>query len=297
MSRTNVIKKDKVRQVHVNPAYFAGAHLPPVDDEAVPYDFPDSEEIDSARSHWRDAGSVEEDQDNTRRSRKSEAGAVQAREMGTEDFRNGENFNAGNRESRTVSTENDKPKPDKPHGTNLPAETKAAVLTASVLVEAQKRGWQEGRAKAESEMRELLAGAAATLAQVGKLAESLRAEVAMDAMEIASEIAQRILERELEISPQEVVKIGRRAMKKLGGKRFIIRTNEKDADLFKKILKPPQEEGQAVSIEIVVDKKISRGGVIVESEQGLADARLKTQVEELIGAGFGRHEGKAKGDP
>ncbi|NOZ87028.1 MAG: hypothetical protein GXP49_12340, partial [Deltaproteobacteria bacterium] len=246
MSRTNVIKKDKVRQARVNPAYFAGAHLPDVDDEAVPYDFPDSEEIDSARLHRRNAGSGEEDQDqdNTRRSSKSKTGAIQAREMGSENFRNGEKFNAGNRESRTVSTESDKPKPDKPHGTNLPAETKTAVLTASVLVEAQKRGWQEGMAKAENEMRELLAGAAATLAQVGKLAESLRAEVAMDAMEIGSEIAQRILERELEISPQEVVKIGRRAMKKLGGKHFIIRTNEKDADLFKKILKPPQEEEQ-----------------------------------------------------
>jgi flagellar assembly protein FliH len=125
---------------------------------------------------------------------------------------------------------------------------------------------------------EALSGAIGALRLIGaKLAEQARS----DALEIAFQIARRILEAELAASPQPLFALVRTAVKRVGEAREVtLRLNPLDAAMVEE--EPREKLGLSLAtVNIVADPALSRGDCVVESELGSVDGRLSGRLDEL----------------
>jgi type III secretion protein L len=133
-------------------------------------------------------------------------------------------------------------------------------------------GYQEGLAQAT----EVLLRARGDYEQLLKNANR-------DLMDLAFKIAEKIIGKQLQIDKTTIQSIVSQAMQGIRqSKQITIRVNPADA----KALKENEEElleklaGQR-TLDFVEDKKVQPGGCIIESEIGIVDAQLQTQLERL----------------
>jgi len=104
---------------------------------------------------------------------------------------------------------------------------------------------------------------------------------------LAVRIAQKIIGEELRTNPEAIVSIARQCLQGLGRERSLtIRVSQGEADLVRRRIGILREAaGFHRSIEVVADAAVNPGGCIVESEYGVIDARLETQIrcmEEIL---------------
>ena len=132
----------------------------------------------------------------------------------------------------------------------------------------------------EQRVRELVQAMLSGFAQQRReLLEDLQPYV----VRIAVEIARRIVGRELRTDPGLITNIARGALEQIGTAANVrVRVHPLDAQiLHEAILQWAPTSGEAAALEIVPDGSIERGGCLVESDQGVVDARLSTQFEEM----------------
>jgi type III secretion protein L len=141
-----------------------------------------------------------------------------------------------------------------------------------LVTEARDNGYQEGLAKATEFITKSKEYYQRT---VDSSTENLKM--------LAVKIAEKIVGRALELNPEVINDIVSQAIRTLRRqKNVIVRCNEEDFETLKK-----NEEnflgmmGQSGMIDFVADPKVSRGGCVVESEIGIVDARLETQLKTL----------------
>ncbi|HSP06146.1 MAG TPA: type III secretion system stator protein SctL [Acidobacteriota bacterium] len=128
------------------------------------------------------------------------------------------------------------------------------------------------------------------LAQVTELLAKARTEydaslrnASKDMLGLAFKIAEKIIGKALELDKNLVVDIVAQALQTVRQSRQItIRVNPEDA----KTLRASKETladglGQGRMIDVAEDKKVPRGGCIIESEIGIVEAHLQTQLERL----------------
>ena len=132
----------------------------------------------------------------------------------------------------------------------------------------------------EQRVRELVQAMLSGFAQQRReLLEDLQPYV----VRIAVEIARRIVGRELRTDPGLITNIARGALEQIGTAANVrVRVHPLDAQiLHEAILQWAPTSGEAAALEIAPDGSIERGGCLVESDQGVVDARLSTQFEEM----------------
>jgi len=134
----------------------------------------------------------------------------------------------------------------------------------------------EGRERGLQAVTELLAGARLAAARVQQAAEA-------DLRALAVRIAEKILDRELALRPDAVVDIAVAALRFAGEPREIsMRVHPDDLAAIERG-KPRLVErclaAQAVAFR--PDPAIGRGGCVIETELGVVDARLSTQLEAI----------------
>jgi len=99
----------------------------------------------------------------------------------------------------------------------------------------------------------------------------------------ASEIAKKILAEELTLRPEAIVSLAREAIKRVRNSSTVrIRVNPFDLST----LEERKEELFRIvagvrGIELAGDETLERGSVILETENGILDARIETQLENL----------------
>jgi type III secretion protein L len=148
----------------------------------------------------------------------------------------------------------------------------ANVERERLIDESRDSGYQEGLAKAT----ELITK---SKEYYQRTVESSKDNLKM----LAVKIAEKIVGRALELDAETINDIVSQAIRTLRRqKNVIVRCNQEDYDALKK-----HENdflgmmGQSGVIDFVADPKITRGGCIVESELGIVDARLETQLKTL----------------
>ena len=104
---------------------------------------------------------------------------------------------------------------------------------------------------------------------------------------LAVRIAEKIIGEELRLNPQATVSITRQCLQWLRRERSVaLRVSPAELDLMRERIDSLREAaGPHRSIEVIADPAISSGGCIVESEYGVIDARLETQIrcmEEVL---------------
>lgn len=102
-------------------------------------------------------------------------------------------------------------------------------------------------------------------------------------LRLAVKIAGKILGRELESNDNAFTDLVMRAMRGIQGEsRVQVRVNPSDMKKIQKDRKRLVEEvGQGREIELVEDAKVSEGGCVIETDLGIIDAQLETQLRVL----------------
>lgn len=189
---------------------------------------------------------------------------------------------------RPSSRVEDRTEPEPPQA--ISAETPAApreqareVDLAAAEAEARQRGLTEGMRAAEEAYR-------AKLARVESLGERLQAErdeffdrIEPEVVRLAVAVAEKILAQELELRPEVVVDMIRAAIRRIRDRETLrISVNPRD---FEQVRAAREDLTSAIdgvrNLEIVEDRRVGRGGCVIESPNGTLDARVETQIEEI----------------
>lgn len=162
------------------------------------------------------------------------------------------------------------------------AEAEATAIRAVAEADAARvRAEADALGRAEG-----LARAAATLVEAARARDRRLAAVEREVLALAVEVARKILGRELALAPGAVLDVVREALAAARDRREVaLRVNPADAtavragaDALARTL--ARAEGLAVR----EDPAVPAGGVVVETEAGLLDARLETQLALLRAA-------------
>ena len=134
----------------------------------------------------------------------------------------------------------------------------------------------EGRERGLAAVTELLAGARAAAARA-------RAGAEADLRALGVRIAEKLLGRELALDPAVVVDVAATAMRHAGEPReLVVRCATEDLEALERGKPRLLERCRAAqAVRFVADDRVSRGGCIIETELGLVDARLSTQLEAI----------------
>jgi len=165
------------------------------------------------------------------------------------------------------------------------AERAEAILAGALAeAEAVRRAAGEVRAAAVEEGRAegLLAGRAELEARLSGLAEAqarwlARAEV--EALDLAVEMARRILDRELRLDPAAAVEGARTALQVAGrGGSVRVRLHPDGLAQFR-ARAPALPDAEGGGLELVADPSLQPGDVVVETEAGQVDGRIDSRLE------------------
>lgn len=148
----------------------------------------------------------------------------------------------------------------------------ARAEVARAVEAATAAGGEEGHAQAQH-MRDEIAGLEA------RMLKEVEGEVVRTAVKVAAEL----LAAELQMREDAVVDIAATALMAARTARDInLRVNPRDA----KLLRDAKERlvsnlTRAKDLEIREDRRVKAGGVLIETEAGVIDAQLETQLEEI----------------
>lgn len=149
----------------------------------------------------------------------------------------------------------------------------AARAEVAANVEAAiAEGGEEGQSQAQH-MRDEIAGLEA------RMLKEVESEVVRTAVKVAAEL----LAAELQLREDAVVDIAATALLAARTARDInLRVNPRDA----KVLREAKDRlvsnlTRAKDLEIREDRRVKQGGVLIETEAGVIDAQLETQLEEI----------------
>jgi len=138
---------------------------------------------------------------------------------------------------------------------------------------------REGREIGKAEMTGMLSAAAAQ-------AERLRQRAGDQMIQLATQMAARILEEELACRPERIQLLARKALKEAKWAQWVrIKANPEDIEMLEKGKKEFLTFLSNVNeLSISADPKVPRGGCIIETEAGEVDATLETQVSAMYGS-------------
>jgi len=139
-----------------------------------------------------------------------------------------------------------------------------------------ERGRQEGIAKGLAEWNHILA-------QTAQRAEELARSWEETMLRLSIRVAEKIIGEQLKLHPETTVAIVREALAGVRpGRHLVIQVNETEAQAVRARVGSLKESlSTGTEVEIVASASVSPGGCVIESELGIVDARLETQLKCL----------------
>ncbi len=148
---------------------------------------------------------------------------------------------------------------------------------------AEERGYETGRARAETELRAAIDGAAALADRLETIAPGRTSEIAHAIAELALSVAKRILQHEVRIEPSMLCTSLESAVSTING------SPEAHVLLNPAAVEPVQEAWEALHGRAYLGKKwffegdptLPAGGCTLRYEHGFVEAGLEAQLEEI----------------
>ena len=167
-------------------------------------------------------------------------------------------------------------------GPQLAQRSAAEAEKNRQVAEAREAGRREGEAAgrraAEAEMQPILQRLAASIQQASELPARLRTQAETDMVKLAVAIAQRILQRELNIDPEVIAGLVRVGLEKVRMQDVVrVRVCPDHVAALKECL----ARSAAGHVEVSADPAQERGGVIFETSRGKLDVSIGTQLREI----------------
>jgi flagellar assembly protein FliH len=172
----------------------------------------------------------------------------------------------------------------------------AQAAADRIREEARAAGHAEGvataQAMAEAQLRPALQALSEAVAQVESVRDVSAAAVERDAVELALQLAEKIVAGAIEVAPERVLAVVRGGLRRLVERRRVtILVNPEDLELVREAT-----GGFIIGLggiehcEVQAERRVLRGGAIVRTEEGQIDATVETQLErarELIALELG----------
>ena len=155
---------------------------------------------------------------------------------------------------------------------------------AKQIIEEAERERESIYQRAEEEGRSLgLAAWNETLTRASQRADQLTKTWEQNMLRLSIRVAEKIIGEELRLRPEATVDILKRVLEGVRpGKMLTIQVNAADAPQVRAHLDRIKDAaGIRSEIEIAISANISSGGCVLESELGIIDARLETQLQCL----------------
>ncbi len=142
----------------------------------------------------------------------------------------------------------------------------------AIREQARQQGYAEGLAK----WNQILAGTSQRAEELTKVWEETM-------LKLSVRVAEKIIGEQLKLHPETIVDIIKEVLQGVRfGKHLIIQVNEEDAPQARsRVDRLKASLGVSNEIEIVASTTVPRGGCLIESELGVVDARLETQLKCL----------------
>ena len=143
---------------------------------------------------------------------------------------------------------------------------------------AKTQGYEEGIAKAQNDISKL----AAAIEKFLNAKDEMYNEIAPKILDISMEVAKKIIKQELETNQDLLIEIIKDALSKLtkNEKQILLKVSPTDRDYVKlnieNILAQLQIEAK---VTVQQDMTLSKGSVIVETNNGLVDASIDTGLQ------------------
>ena len=173
------------------------------------------------------------------------------------------------------------------------AQAKESVLRQAGFDDGYSQGFAQGHAQAtlegQRQINEYIAtqGQEAAL-QFGQLLESAQAQIAEQeqvmakgVLELACELARQVLRHELSTNPNALQPVIREALGVLAidSKAALVRLNPLDQDVLAEVLRT---EFSGLSLTLLADTSIARGGCLVESAGTVVDGTLEKRWQRSV---------------
>jgi flagellar assembly protein FliH len=159
------------------------------------------------------------------------------------------------------------------------AEEQSAIIAEA----ARDRLTSEIRTELETEMsaqiNQLRDQFSATVEQVSSLSSQIIAQTETEMVELALEIAKKVVGREVTIDREVALTLVKISLAKLHNRTFAkVLLNPEDYNYIQSHLEKADFHG---SIELIEDRSISLGGCLIQTETGEIDARIESQFDEI----------------
>jgi flagellar assembly protein FliH len=148
----------------------------------------------------------------------------------------------------------------------------------------ERAGMEMAEKKAETIMRRY----GDSIRELGKYKVALYSQVEREVVQLAVEVARKIVHREIQADPEVIQTLVKVALDRVSGRSAVtVRVNPVDYNfLLDKNRGWIQEQGTGQEITLVADKSVERGGCLVQTESGDVDARIEEGFREVERAFF-----------
>ncbi len=146
-----------------------------------------------------------------------------------------------------------------------------------------EQGYAEGRAAAEAEMSQVLLQMQQLLSSVHENHQGFFRAAERQVVDLALQIAQKVVEKEVENMPDLAITVIRSALEEMDARTAVrVRVSPDDEELLRRRWTQCVPPGiPADRIELQADERIQSGGAIIETTQGQVDAQLETKLAQL----------------
>lgn len=172
------------------------------------------------------------------------------------------------------------------------AQAEADAIRATARAEGHADGLEAGLAEGRAQLAAALAALEAAHAELVALREATAEAVERDAVELAVQLAEKVVAGTLEAKPERVLDVVRGALRRLSERRRVtVLVHPDDLELVRDAAAGfAGELGGIEHCEVQAERRLSRGGAVVRTDEGQVDASIETQLaraRELVAAELG----------
>jgi len=161
--------------------------------------------------------------------------------------------------------------------------TEAQARVGEIERSAREKAVAEVRAtleaEAEAALEPLRAELSRSIAEAGRLRDEITASVEHEMVQLALEIAKKVVHREVTVDREIVVSLARVSLIRLHGRAAA--TIHLHPDDYQYVSALREKLGAGNAIELTADPLITRGGCLIETDLGDVDARIEQQFSEI----------------
>lgn len=162
---------------------------------------------------------------------------------------------------------------------------------AKGLTEGREQGMKEGReeglaltkVKLEEKLQQIQMEAKDTIDQAENVRAQLLAGAEEEVVELVMTIASKVIHSHVEVKRDTVVRLAAEALERaISAGYYTIFVNPGDVELLREYISELRRSASGgARIHIIADSSISPGGCKVETEHGLVDMTLESQLEQI----------------